>query len=118
MVTPTQTLVSLSRNEGNAVQQFLLRIRDAYGNKIERAALFGSKARGDWSDYSDIDILLIVTDADWKFHKAIIGIGSDVSLEYDLLLDVHIMSASHWQYLKDIQAGYYQNIKQDSVPLE
>lgn len=118
MVTPAQPLVNLSRNESSAVEQFLTRIREAYGEKIGRAALFGSKARGDWSDYSDIDILLIVPDTDWKFHKAIIEVGSDVSLEYDVLLDVHIMNASRWQYLTDIQAGYYQNITQDSIPLK
>ena len=43
--------------------------------------------------------------------------GSDVSLEYDGLLDVHIINASHWQYLAEIQAGYYKNIIFDSVPL-
>ena len=117
MVTTTQPLVNLSRNESVAVEQFLFRIREAYGEKIGRSALFGSKARGDWSEDSDIDILLIVTDSDWKFHKALIEMGSDVSLEYDVLLDVHIMNASHWQYLTDIQAGYYQNITHDSVPL-
>jgi predicted nucleotidyltransferase len=117
MVTTTQPLVNLSQNESAAVEQFLFRIREAYVEKIERAALFGSKARGDWSKDSDIDILLIVADADWKFHKAIIEMGSDVSLEYDVLLDVHIMNASHWRYLADIQAGYYQNITHDSVSL-
>ena len=117
MVTTTQPLVNLSQNESAAVEQFLFRIRTTYGEKIGRAALFGSKARGDWSKDSDIDILLIVADSDWKFHKALIEMGSDASLEYDVLLDVHIMNASHWQYLTDIQAGYYQNITHDSVPL-
>lgn len=118
MVTQTQSVVNLSPNESNAVQEFLFRVRRAYGEKIERAALFGSKERGDSTEYSDIDILLIVTDDDWRFEKSIIEIGSDISLEYDVLLDLRILSVGQWQYLADIQAGLYQNITREAVPLE
>ena len=118
MVTQTPTAVNLSLNESNAVHEFLFRVRGANGDKIERAILFGSKARGDSSVYSDIDILLIVTDDDWKFQKAITEIGSDISLEFDLLLDIRILSVGQWQYLTDIRAGLYQNIMRDAVPLE
>jgi len=118
MVTQTPTAVNLSLNESSAIQEFLFRVRRAYGEKIERAALFGSKARSDSTEYSDIDILLIVADDDWRFEKSIIEIGSDISLEYDVLLDVRILSVGQWQYLADIQAGLHQNITRDAVPLE
>jgi len=118
MVTQTPTAVNLLMNESSAVQDFLFRVRGVYGEKIERASLFGSKARGDSSEYSDIDILLIVTDEDWRFKKSIIEIGSDISLEYDVLLDIRIMSASQWKYLTEIQAGLYQNITREALPLE
>ena len=90
----------------------------AYGNKIQRAALFGSKVRGDSTRYSDIDILLIVTDDHWKFRKAISRISSDIALKYDVLLDVRIISVSRWQYMADIQSGLYQNIAKDAVPIK
>ncbi len=92
-------------------------VRKAYGNKIQRAALFGSKVRGDSNRYSDIDILLIVTDDNWKFRKAISSISSDIALKYDVLLDIRMISVKHWQYMADIKSGLFQNISRDSVPI-
>jgi len=118
MVTQTRSTIKLSSREKEAVQEFLAKVRQAYGEKIQRAALFGSKARGDSTKYSDVDILLIVMDDSWKFRKAISQINSDVELKYDVLLDVRVISASRWQYLAEIQAGLYQNISRDAVALK
>jgi len=100
------------------VQEFLATVRLTYGEKIRRAALFGSKARGDSTKYSDVDILLIVTDDSWKFRKAISQVNSDVELKYDVMLDVRVISAARWQYMAEIQAGLYQNISRDAVALK
>ena len=100
------------------MQEFLATVRWTYGEKIRRAALFGSKARGDSTKYSDVDILLIVTDDSWEFRKAISQINSDVELKYDVMLDVRVISASRWQYMAEIQSGLYQNISRDAVALK
>lgn len=117
MVTRTRLAVDLPPKEKKAVREFIAAVRKAYGDKVQRAALFGSKVRGDANRYSDIDILLIVTDDNWKFRKAVSGISSDIALKYDVLLDIRMLSASRWQYMADIQSGLYQNISRDSVPI-
>ena len=118
MVTQTRSTLKLSSREKEAVQEFLATVRWTYGEKIRRAALFGSKARGDSTKYSDVDILLIVTDDSWEFRKAISQINSDVELKYDVMLDVRVISASRWQYMAEIQSGLYQNISRDAVALK
>jgi len=117
MAAKTRPALKLSPKEKKAIREFITTIRLAYGDKIQRAALFGSKVRGDWTKYSDVDILLIVEDDSWAFRKAIIGIDSDVELKYDVLLDVRVISAARWQYMANIQAGLYQNISRDAVPI-
>lgn len=93
-------------------------VHKAYGEKVQRAALFGSKVRGDANRYSDIDILLIVTDDNWKFRKVVGGISSEIALKYDVSLDIRMISSSRWQYMADIQSGLYRNISRDSVPIK
>ena len=117
MAGKSRPAVNLSPKEKKAVRELITAVRSAYGDKIHRAALLGSKARGDWTKYSDIDILLIADDDSWAFRKAIIGIDSDIELKYDVLIDVRVISAARWQYLANIQAGLYQNISKDAVPL-
>ncbi len=118
MVTRTRPTVDLPIKEKKAVRAFLTAVQLAYGNKIQRAALFGSKVRGDSTRYSDIDILLIVTDDNWKFRKAVSKISSEIALKYDVLLDIRIISANRWQYMTEIQSGLYQNISRDAIPIK
>ena len=117
MAAKTRPALKLSLKEKKAVREFITAVRLAYGDKIQRAALFGSKVRGDWTKYSDIDILLIVADDNWNFRSAIWGIASDIDLKYDMLLDIRVISAARWHYMENIQAGLYQNISKDAVPI-
>jgi len=117
MVTRTRPAVALPEKEKKAVREFMRTVRETYGDKVQRAALFGSKVRGDSNRYSDIDILLIVTDDNWKFQKAVSSISSDIALKYDILLDIRMISMSRWQHMADIQSGLYQNISRDAVPI-
>lgn len=118
MVTQTRPVLNLSSKEKKAVKDFLASVRLAYGGKIQYAAMFGSRARGDSTEYSDIDILLVVTDDHWKFQQAITKISSEIALKYDVLLDVRIISMKRWQYYAEIQSGLYQNISREAVPFK
>jgi predicted nucleotidyltransferase len=117
MVTKARPALKLSSKEKKAVREFITTVRLAYGDKIQRAALFGSKVRGDYTKYSDVDILLIVADDKWKFRQPFSVIVSDIALKYDVELDIRVISAARWQYMADIQAGLYQNISRDAVPI-
>ncbi len=118
MVTKARTSLNLSSRERTAVRDFLTAVRMAYGENIQYTALFGSRVRGDSLQNSDIDVLLIVTDDHWKVQQSISKISSEVSLKYDVVLDVRIISTSRWQYYAEIQAGLYQNISREAVPLK
>lgn len=117
MVTREKLPVKLSKRETQAVKKFLSNLRKAYGKQIHKAILFGSKARGDATSDSDIDILLLVADETWKLKDGIVDIAADINLKYDLLIDVRVIGTKRWQYMADIQAGLYQTISQDAISL-
>lgn len=117
MASKTRPPLGLLPKEKKAVREFITRVRAAYGDKIQRAALFGSKTRKDWTKYSDIDILLIVQNKDRDLRYSIIYTAADVELKYDVLLDVRVIPAERWQYYADIKAGLYKNITKDAVPI-
>jgi len=50
----------LSPTDERVVGRFVARARDIFGERLVRALLFGSKARGDDEESSDIDVLLVV----------------------------------------------------------
>jgi len=117
MVTKTRPVVGLLPKEKKALREFVERIRAAHGDKIQRAELFGSKTRSDWTQDSDVDILLVVSEKDRLLRRSILYTAADVELKYDVLLDVRVIPAERWRYYADIQAGLYQNIMRDAVPI-
>jgi predicted nucleotidyltransferase len=61
----------LKPHEQRAVSDFVDRLQRHHPKRVLQTILFGSKARGDSTPESDIDILIIVDDEDWRFSHAI-----------------------------------------------
>jgi len=112
-----KSALSLSAVENEAVSNFLAWVRSNYSGQPRKAMLFGSKARGEATADSDIDILLIVTNETWQFKDEICKIISDISLIYDVLLDVRVIGQARWQYMSEVQAGLYRNISREAIPI-
>lgn len=118
MVTETKSaLKQLSETERIAVLDFLTRVQSIHHGELQRAMLFGSKARGEATTDSDIDLLLIVADETWQLRDEICNISADVSLKHDVLLDARVIGEKRWQHMSEIQAGLYQNISSEAIPL-
>ena len=64
-----------------------------YGDSIKDVVLFGSQARGDSSEYSDYDILIVLAkDYSGKDENKILDLCYDIDLKYNILIDVHLLS--------------------------
>lgn len=90
-----------------------------YGDKLKVVYLYGSYARGDFDEYSDVDIVGIV-DLDYQeLNKAdgeLIHCASELGLEYNILISpTTIPEALFIQYQEDLP--YYRNIKNEGVVL-
>lgn len=107
----------LSPNERQAVTSFVDQLRQRYPKRVLQSVLFGSKARGDSEPWSDIDILIIVDDEDWRFQHAISTLAARVSLEYDVLIGPRVIGQERWERMKRYGFGLYQNVIAEGIPL-
>lgn len=110
-------LINLQPAEQQALIDFVQQLRDRFENLIQSVELFGSKARADSSPDSDIDVLIIVDTDDWRVHKQISYLATDISLEYDLILSPHIWSISHLHKVREIETSLYRNIQREGISL-
>jgi len=107
----------LTENERAALNAFVAALHKQYEGQILSVRLFGSKARGDFSTDSDVDVLVLATHDDWKFRQAISFLAADISLAYDLVLAPKVVSLARWEFLKQEGFAIARNVRQDSVIL-
>ena len=88
----------LTREERLAVDAFVKALRSQYPNRVRDVILFGSKARGDSHPDSDIDLLILVDEDDWRFSHAISQLAARISLNYDVLLGPRVMRQARWRH--------------------
>jgi predicted nucleotidyltransferase len=102
----------LTHKERRAVDAFVSSLRRQYPDRIRDVILFGSKARGDSHPDSDIDILIVVDNDDWRFSHAISQLAARVSLNYDVLLGPRVIRQARWQH-----SLLYSTISSEGIPL-
>jgi len=110
-------LEHLSPTERKAILEFVQLLKEQFNGRIRSALLFGSKARGEGSPDSDLDVLVVVDSDDWRVHKQIRHLAADICLKYGLNLSPRVWSTSHHREVEELQPLLYQNICRDSINL-
>jgi len=85
----------LKTNEIKALQEFKQKLLQKYTDA--EIILYGSKARGDYEEFSDIDVLIILNeDVDNKLRENIFSISFEIELKYDVIFGILVESKSFW----------------------
>ncbi len=111
------SLAHLTDRERQALAAFVDRIRQRFDGLILSAMLFGSRARGEASADSDVDVLVVIDKEDYRVRKEIRYLAAEVWLEYGLFLSTRVWSRSHWRKLQEMQTLLYRNIQRDGIDL-
>lgn len=83
-----------------AVEEFVKRAFQEYGDRIRSITLFGSVARGAATEGSDIDILVVIDEEDFLLRRDLIGLSFDILLETGGDLSVKVLSNQDFQARK------------------
>lgn len=93
--------------------------RNVYGDAVSGVFLYGSYARGDNKDDSDIDIVAIVRgeriDLQNKL-KTIWDLSADIGLEHDLIVSPAVIPYNEFEEYKEV-LPYYRNIAQEGLKI-
>ena len=94
--------------------------RDIFLDKLTDCYLYGSYARGDYNNDSDIDIMMVVdlTPEEVSLIRSkVSSIGSRLSLEYDVTVSINLQPKSILERYKDILL-FYQNVLREGIRYE
>jgi hypothetical protein len=108
--------IELTKRDHQALQEFVTYLRTTLANQIESVALFGSKARGDSEQESDIDVLVILTGEDRELRREILRQAACISLKHDVILSSRVIGAVRWEKMRGF--SLYENVQHDAAGLD
>lgn len=107
MPEKVEDLLQLYRNELETVSQ----------HHIVKVILYGSYARGDFREDSDIDILVLVDLKDFKeCEEKIFDLTYDFNIEHDTDIMPIVQNIEHFNYWKSAYM-FYRNVSKEGVAI-
>ena len=98
------------------------RVQEILSDKLKKIILYGSYARGDYEQYSDIDIMVLADireddeDERMDIRNKMVRISSDLGLEYDVLISIIVKNHDFFYSWIDV-LPFYRNVLKDGVLL-
>lgn len=107
-MSPEIDIKSVSR----AVQKALANL---YGERLEKVILYGSYARGDFHEASDIDFLVVLRDETVNAYEEVFAMGPvifPIQLQFGICISTHAISRRKF---RESDFSFMQNVRRDGV---
>ena len=91
--------------------------KEIFGEKFQNVILYGSYARGDYDEESDIDVMIMVDmsrEELEKYRRTINNFCADLDLQYSVLLSSKLQSKPFFNEWKNV-LPFYQNVEKEGI---
>lgn len=99
------------------LQELKRQLMIQFPGEIEQMLVFGSFARQEQHEESDIDVLIVSTSSDWRRHDAMHDACYEINQRLHFRLSIHVVPHSRLQTLQQHQLPFARSLAEDSVPL-
>lgn len=106
-------------NVQDIILLFAQKARKLMGKYLSKILVYGSYARGDYNETSDIDIMILTSLSEKKIEKmedALYDVAFDLLLEYGIQISVIVKNEEHFNYWLGA-LPFYDNVKREGVEI-
>jgi len=92
-------------------------VQGVLGDRLRNIILYGSYARGDYNDHSDVDIMVLADVSDIErptFLKGVDKISSNISLENDITVSISLKDKRFFDTHISV-LPFYRNVETEGV---
>ena len=103
----------------NLLDQYTEILQKIYGKHLKKVILYGSYARGDYRDDSDIDIMILTTLTDEEIKKTepmLFDLAFDFQMDYGGDISVVVKNKDQFEYWLGA-LPFYNNVKKEGIVL-
>jgi uncharacterized protein len=106
-------LLVLSSVETTLLRAFKAELAGRFHERLARVTLFGSRARGEGRDDSDLDVLVAIRGVTRDERREVLDLAADLEMAHELVLSPLVTDAD----AQRLSAALAQEIARDGVPL-
>lgn len=110
----------LMPHERAGLTAFVERLHQRYGDDLLRVVLFGSKARGDFNQESDLDLLVVLRIKHEDYRQCwneLVDLAWDIQLAYGIVISFVLRDEASYARMQRDRLLLIRNIEQDGVDL-
>jgi predicted nucleotidyltransferase len=109
----------MNENDRSIILELKKRLPAQVRDRIRKVVAFGSRARGEDSEDSDLDLLILVDRKAPEIEGKIEDVAYQVMWDYDFKPILSIKLFTESSYLDRVREGFsfYKNIEREGVPL-
>lgn len=92
-------------------------LAELFGPQLERVLLYGSYARGDQDEESDIDVMALVDmprEQLEKYRRAISRLSTDIDLQHDVFLSIKLQDTDTFHRWSDT-LPFFRNVIEEGI---
>ena len=107
----------MPENVSGIIYKFSQEVKRILGGKLTKVIVYGSYARGDYQNHSDIDIMILVKMSDEEIRSVkndIYDLAFDVEMSTGLELSPVIKNEEQYEYWVDT-LPFYRNIRDEGI---
>ncbi len=105
----------LSPDEREWLDAYNAELDTQFPNLAEQMLVFGSKARGESTQDSDLDILLVIKEGDWRQKEALTYPGYLLATGTNVVPSFLVYTAEEWEQRRRDQAPLWQTVTRDGI---
>ena len=107
----------MTDNMRDIILRFSQQVKMIMGSKLDKVILYGSYARGDYNEHSDVDIIILTTLTDEEITETLIfDLAFDYQMEYGVDISVVVKNKNQFEYWLGA-LPFYNNIQKEGIVL-
>jgi len=104
-------------HERKVLERIIEKLKEKFIDSIVSVYVFGSRVRGDYDEWSDFDVLIVVKNKTPKLEAEIIDILVDEEMESGILFSPVIKDIRVFEMERKYNTPFYKNIMKEGVLL-
>ncbi len=108
-------MLTLHPEEQTWLDEYRKVLDERHPGTVLRMVIYGSKARGDAREDSDLDVLLVVRDGAGHLKIPLREIGYDLAAVSYAVPSIMAYTQAEWDRLKALRSPYREAIERDGV---